>query len=276
MKQRILSITALLLLGMTAAYAGPMGEPKKPLSVLTPFLAGEFMYTWPQVEGGLNVSVPTVGTFGSSVDKTGWGGRVAAGALHAVTEKWTASAEMGWGYYGSFNIKPALKYVNGDRTRTGGATVDITAESAGNALRTYALQYGVDVLAGLYYTRPKYDLFFKAGALVQNLRTHVRLNPTGLFGASTDTNNTTNRFPGTYQLRLNIVNVLPAIRLGGGYHVKENWLITASWMHAFGRKLDASTLGITTSPSTTITNFSGHIYVPTIDTLLFGLEYRFA
>ncbi len=270
MKQKFFSILALLCLGATAAYAGPMGEVKKSLPVLIPYVAGEAMYTWPQVKGGLNVSVPTIGTFNSTVDKIGWGGRMAGGALHPFSEKWAGAFEMGWGYYGSFDIKPSVNITGSTTTN-----VHVVATTAGNALKTYAVQYGFDLLAGAYYMRPKYDLFFKAGALIQNFRTHISVNPTGLFGASVS-GNVVNRFPGTYQLRMNIVNVLPEIRLGGGYHIKKDLLATASWMHAFGRTLDASTLGMTVVPSTTITNFSGHIYTPTIDTLLFGLEYRFA
>src|SRR3990167_11395920 len=108
MKQRILSLTALLILGISSVYAGPMGTPKKTLPILVPYMDGEVMYTWPQVNGGLNITVPDYGTFSSTVDKIGWGGRVAAGALHPVTEKWAAAAEVGWGYYGSFDVQPSV------------------------------------------------------------------------------------------------------------------------------------------------------------------------
>lgn len=274
MKQKLFSILVLLGLSATVAHAGPMGEVKKPLPILVPYVAGEAMYTWPQVKGGLNVSVPSVGTFNSTVDKIGWGGRMAGGAMHPFSEKWAGAFEFGWGYYGSFDIKPSVTLVGSGSNSASAAGLTAVAIAGGNALKTYATQYGFDILAGAYYMRPKYDLFFKAGALIQNTRTHISVNPTGLLGATTEAGSVTNRFPGVYQLRMNLVNVLPEIRLGGGYHIKKDLLATASWMHAFGRTLDPSTLGLTVNPFT-VTNFSGHIYTPTIDTVLFGLEYRF-
>ncbi|MDX2346285.1 MAG: hypothetical protein QNK11_05395 [Legionella sp.] len=270
MKRIIFSLTALLCASFTTAYAGPMGKPKEPLPVLIPFLAGEGMYTWPQGNAGLDVSVPGIGDFNATTNKVGWGGRIAAGALHPLSEKWAGSAEVGWGYYGSFSSVPSVTFASGTSSA---ARARVTASSLGNSLNSYSTLYGFDILAGLYYLRPKYDLFFKAGALVQNFRTKIFINPTGLIGHTLG--QSVNRFPGTYQLNANIVNVLPEIKLGGGYHVKKNWLVTAAWMHAFGRKLDTSKLGMTVNPFT-ITKFSGFIYTPTLNTVLLGLEYRFA
>ncbi len=269
MKKSILFITALSLFAVATANAGPMGEPKKPLPILIPFLAGQGMYTWPQGNAGLDVSVPSVGDFNATTEKLGWGGRIAAGAIHPMSEKWAGSAEVGWGYYGSFESRPSVTL---NSNASASVRARVSATQVGGALRTYSTLYGFDILAGLLYTQPKYDLFFKAGGLVQNFRTRIFVNPTGLIGRSIGT---VNRFPGTYALDANIVNVLPEIKLGGGYHTAKNWLVTASWMHAFGRKLNPSRLGFTVDP-VTITHFSGYIYTPTLNTFLLGLEYRFA
>jgi hypothetical protein len=264
MGNKKVSICILLMSMITAAYAGPMGPVKKTLPAFIPFISGEGMYTWPQVSGGLEVYAAGVGTFSSEASKLGWGGRVAAGALHPFSEKWAASVEAGWGYYGSVDIQPKV---------TLAANSSLTSTTLGNALRSNITQYGFDILIGAYFMKPKYDLFFKAGALIENMRSDIVLNPTGLVGKN---NNLAVRFPGVYRLKTTFANVLPEIKLGGDYHIKKNWLVTAAWMHAFSQKLDSSQLGIVPTGTIQITNFSGYIYSPTLDTLLVGLEYRFA
>ncbi len=263
MRKQTLSACALLLSSMTASYAGTMGEEAPRL--LVPFLAGEGMYTWPDMGKGFELSVQNIGTFGSAKNDNGWGGRVAAGVLHNWSEKWAGSFELGWGYYGETDFTPSV-------TLASGVTV-----TAGNSLRTMINQYGFDVLFGALYMKPKYDLFFKAGALVQNTRIKIHLNPTGLEGAARQNfDQLTARFPGVYGLNRVASNVLPEIKLGGAYHVYQDWNLTLSWMHAFGTKLNTSRMGFQTSPLTALTHFSGYVYSPSLNTVLFGIERRFS
>ncbi len=263
MYKKTLSACALLLSGMTAAYAGTMGEVD-PLPVLIPFVAGEGLYSWPEVDG-FNLEVLRVGTFTSQVDKSGWGGRLAVGAIHPFTETWAGSAEVGWGYYGSINMDPGFQLAPN-------SAAQITA--TGKAFKIDMEQYGFDVLAGVFYMKPKYDLFFKAGALVQNLRLNIKADPTQLAGDN-QAAGLSRRLPGQYKLATTMVNALPELKVGGMYHINKDWLVSLSWMHAFGSELSVDIRAMTVNP-VVLGSTVAQIRVPTIDVFLFGLEYRFA
>ncbi|MDF1646556.1 MAG: hypothetical protein P1U61_06225 [Legionellaceae bacterium] len=260
MTKKAFSACALLVASTTAAYAGTMGDTK-PLPLLIPFFAGEGMYTWPDIDG-FRIGVDNVGTFTSKQDKQGWGGRLAAGAIHPLTETWAGSAEIGWGYYGSVDMNPSIA-LNPNTT--------VTVNT--NAFKVKMDQYGFDILAGLFYTQPQYDLFFKVGALIQNLRVKASLSPDGLGGNGTS--GISARLGGNYTASTILVNALPELKLGGGYHINQNWLATLSWMHAFGSSLNINAPSIKNSPAS-IGSVSAQITSPTLNTILFGLEYRFS
>jgi len=276
MKTKILLAVALSACSAsTLLHAGGMGPVKKPTPFFIPFLAGEGMYTWPQVDG-YNITLANASVGGqvqnllmtSNKVNDGWGGRLAGGFLHPMKgrfEAFSGSLEAGWGYYGSMNLDPVVHLARG-------ATVSVPSVDAGRAMR----QYGVDLLAGLVYDQPKYDLFFKVGALVQNLQTKINANPAGLEAISGNRGGrVATTLTGEYIAHQTMVNVLPMLRLGGGYRVKENWLITASWMHAFG-----STLKVTLPALDFTDNSFGGIKLqlasPSLDAAMLGLEYRFA
>ncbi len=263
MRNKIFPACALLL-GMTSSYAGTMGEAE-PLPVLIPFISGEALYAWPDIDG-FYVNVFTDGahtaSFRSNKDKQGWGGRVAVGALHPFSETWAGSAEMGWGYYGAVNMKPSIRVA---------PSVNVNVNS--NAFRVNIDQYGFDMLAGVFYMQPKYDLFFKAGALMQNLRSKVSANPQRL-GALPDSG-LGRRFPGMYTLSTMVTNTLPEVKLGGHYFVNKNWLATASWMHAFGSTMNINVPSLSTNPAG-VGSASATLKATTLDVVMFGLEYRFA
>lgn len=262
--KKILSCITLIFFSMTSAYAGTMGE-EKPLPVLIPFFDGEVMYTSPQIEGFF-MQVNGVGTFRGNEDRQGWGGRLAVGALHPFTERWAGSAEFGWGYYGGVDVTPQLTLNNSG----------LQVTPTGNALNFKLDQYGVDLLAGVFYTQPRYDLFFKVGALVQNLRFTAKVTPNQLFANNTST--ITQRLNGTYTTAATIANVLPALRLGGGYHLSDNWLFTVSWFHAFGSALALSAPDVTRNTGAGVGSLGSivtQLRAPTIDSVLFGFDYRF-
>lgn len=260
MLEKLLPVLALSTCGATTAYAGGMGD-FQPLPMLIPFVAGEGMYTWPDIEG-FNINVVNVGSFTSSQNQQGWGGRFAAGAIHPLNESFAGSAEVGWGYYGSTDINPQITL----------NTANVTVTPTSNAFKLKLNEYGFDVLAGLLYTQPDYDLFFKVGALIQNLRMKVETTPSQLTGSTTGSLAT--RFSGTYSITETLANVLPEIKLGGAYHISDDWLATLSWMHAFGSTLNMSMQDVATSP-VSVGSASVQIQSPTLDTVLFGLEYRF-
>lgn len=258
----------------TLLHAGGMGAAKKPTPFLIPFLAGEGMYTWPQVDG-YNIDLLNATVQGqtknihitSSNENQGWGGRLAGGFLHPLSGRFASfsgSIEAGWGYYGSMDLNPIAS--TGD-----GTTVAISTTDAGMSMR----QYGVDLLAGLVYDQPQYDVFFKVGALIQNLQLKVNVNPQGLERtAGAVPGRISTALNGGYSMHPTIVNVLPMLRLGGGYRVSKNWLATASWMHAFGSTLKIDMPDMNFS-NRTVGNLAAQIASPSLDAVMFGLEYRF-
>lgn len=252
---------ALSLLGLTPAFAGTMGEVKT-LPVLIPFFSGEGLYAWPDVEG-FHIQVNNVGTFDSIRNNQGWGGRLAVGALHPLTQTVAGSAEVGWGYYGEVDMTPKL-------TLDSGLQVQPTRRSINSAIE----QFGFDVLAGLVYSRPQYDLFFKVGALIQNLRFKASVNPQELAANSTST--IARRLNGTYSFATTLVNALPELKLGGGYYLNEDWLVTVAWMHAFGSSLSISAPNLTAGTAAlSLGDITAQIRSPTLNVVMFGLEYRF-
>ncbi len=263
MYKKTLSACALLLSSVTASYAGTMGEVE-PLPVLTPFISGEGLYSWPQV-GGFDFNVIGIGRFVSSNDENGWGGRIALGAIHPMTEKWAASGEIGWGYYGSVDLLPSFRPFPNSQAQ-------VTA--TGKALDVKMDQYGFDVLAGLLYTQPKYDLFIKLGALIQNLRVTIKTDPTQISGDNSQAGLAV-RLPGQYKLATTLVNALPELKLGGGYHINKDWLVNLSWMHAFGSELSLQTRTMSVNPAVIGTTVA-QLRAPTIDVFMFGVEYRFS
>lgn len=259
-----LLISAMMLLSVSASFAGTMGVIK-PLPVLIPFVDAEASYTSPDVEG-FSAQVNGVGSFVGQQNRQGWGGRIAGGALHPFTERWAGSAELGFGYYGSVKMDPAI-------TITG---TNLSVTPTGDSMNMKFNQYGTDILVGLFYTQPKYDLFFKVGALVQNLRATVTMTPNQMFGDNQSS--LSQRLNGTYTTKVTLANALPALRLGGGYHLNEDWMVMVSWFHAFGSTLEMSMPNLTRSNGGTVGSFGSiltQIAVPTIDSVMFGLDYRF-
>ena len=261
----------------TLLHAGSMGAPKKPTPFLIPFLAGEGMYTWPQVDG-YSVDILNATVQGqtqnihitSSNENQGWGGRLAGGLMHPMSgrfESFSGTVEAGWGYYGSMDLNPIA---TGSATS---ATVAISTTEAGMSMK----QYGVDLLAGLVYDQPKYDVFFKVGALIQNLKLNVHVDPQKLersAGIPIPVSGIGAVINGNYSRSPTVVNILPMLRLGGGYRISKNVLATASWMHAFGSTLKVNMPDID-SLNRTAGNISAKIASPSLDAAMLGLEYRF-
>ena len=113
-------------------------------------------------------------------------------------------------------------------------------------------------------TQPKYDLFFKAGALFQNSRVSAQDIAVNDTGTSVSFNNT-------------IPEVLPEIKLGGAYHVTDKLLATLSWMHAFGGtfNIDAPITESSSVRTLALSNALTSWQSPVLNSVMFGLEYRF-
>jgi hypothetical protein len=257
MRNKILLSSVLLACATSATYAGDMGPVES--YPFKPFILGEAAYSWPQVSG-LSVN-SNLGYIGSTQTVQGWGGRLAAGLMRHVSEKFALSFEGGLMYNDHITIDPVV--------HAQGANISVPGLMMGSFD-----QYGLDLLAGINYVKPKYDIFFKAGALFENMRTQVSVNTNKILY----NNDRQNYFIPTAQqtINTNIGQVMPEIKLGGAYHVNEDWSLTAAWMHAFGGTLSMYSDQMNlTSGSISIGNIALSLNNPTIDSVLFGVQYSF-
>ena len=174
--------------------------------------------------------------------------------MRAATDRFAYSGEVGWGYYG--HTKMSAKYAGSPTPEQIASGLDIGSVNMD--------QWGFDVLVGLLYTQPKYDLFFKAGALFQNSRVSAQDIAVNDTGTSVSFNNT-------------IPEVLPEIKLGGAYHVTDKLLATLSWMHAFGGtfNIDAPITESSSVRTLALSNALTSWQSPVLNSVMFGLEYRF-
>jgi hypothetical protein len=255
-----LGLMALLSPTVFAGTMGPVAEPGFYMFVL-----GEGNYTWNQRNGidfvftgeGPNNTVETVNILSRNHDN-GWGGRLAVGAARQISASpFFFSGEVGYGYFGNTDLSPII-------AGSGQAAAGISQVANDTRLKAYV--DGFDVLVGPIYTQPMYDLFFKAGALVQNSRGSLNSNigfiidPNGNDGGS-----------GLLDVKLSRTQVMPEIKLGGSYHINPAWSLTAAWTHAFG---DSPRLSGSFSQSALNVNLN--LRNPTLDVASLGLQYNFA
>ena len=258
MWNKILLSSVLLASATSMTYAGDMGPVES--YPFKPFILGEAAYSWPQT-GGINVAT----SFGSVISDTtvqGWGGRLATGLMRQISERFALSFEGGLMYNDHIAMSPLVK--------SQGVTVRLPFD----AIRGNFDQYGLDLLAGINFVRPKYDLFFKAGALFENMRTSIDVDTNALMTANIRRDHFVRS---AYQsINANVGQVMPEIKLGGAYHFSESWSLTAAWMHAFGGTLEFTSDELNfSSGNFTIGNTNFSLNNPTIDSVLFGIQYDF-
>lgn len=241
-KISILSLITALSCG-SYVQAGTMG-PIDTTPCLISFLALEGGYTWNEIDG-YNFSFTGVNRLYSHKSDKGGSGRVAGGIIRPINKQFALSSEIGFGYYGRTTL---------DSVNTGLA---IGLPGHLNVRNTLS---GFDALAGVAFTTPNYSVFFKAGALVQNMAMKT----------ITDFTPFTPTLRQSFHQKINHTAALPELKVGGAYNVATNWALTASYLHAFG-----------SSPGTTaafnLNNGSAHfntnVQNPSIDTVLLGIQY---
>lgn len=231
-------IAMLVLTLSSAVNAGTMGPvatgPEHAL-----FVSGEGAYTWSSLD---NVFIN-----GNLLNTSynGWGGRVAAGAVHHTVTPLSYTAEIGWGYYGD---------------------KDYSTPAVGVSKSKDTL-YGVDLLVGADYRINQFDVFAKAGAMIESEQQHQILDtgsitPGGVVTGSSDIKNTH-------------TNILPELKVGAGYNFNEELALTLAYMYAFGN----NTTVLYTS-SATVAGFNQTVAATTapvsLSTLFLGLRYNFA
>lgn len=252
---------AFALLGMSCSYAGTMGPIVTP-SILMGYVSGEGGYTWNKVKGinaSFTGSVVGIGStiFGLSTNQNNQGGtgRLAVGMIHPINDLLFLSGEVGWGYYGEttshFNISgvPNAAAINST----------ISGINLKNTL------WGFDVLAGIVYNKPQYDLFFKAGALMENSQ---------LKFSTGNLSNISSAVTGSAVIKNNQTEALPVIKVGASYHIWENLAVFAAWTHAFGSNEQLNANVNFNTPVAVY--FNANLQNPTLDVVTGGLTYRFA
>lgn len=237
--------------GLFAGNMGPITQSEAPSFI--PFISGEGLYSWPKVQGITIILPPEAPNTGTSTNiNQGWGGRVAAGLMHAITDRFAYSGEVGWGYYGHTEMPITFTSPLTQREINGGIQ-----NTTGNLDR-----WGFDALLGLLYTQPKYDLYAKAGALFQNLRLSlydITLNTEG----------------GTISTNTTVPGVLPEIKLGAAYHITDKLSANVSWMYAFGGDFSVTLPYNDNNSVITVGAIGANLKNPSMNVVMFGLEYRF-
>jgi hypothetical protein len=229
----VLSTAALL--SLSIAHAGDMGS--KPAPVTMPYFGAEASYNW--IQRGES----RVNDISSIASIQHWGGRISAGLLRLHTEKLGFTGEIGGGYYGNESISmPRL-------STTGKSSVD-----------------GYDVLVGALYKLEKFDVFGKIGFMIENYRTTTNeANLSQITQGSFIT--------GSTYVRENRTQVLPEVRAGGIYNLREDLGLTLTYMHAFG-STPSLTGSISASQATGINQtIVAKAQNPSLDSILLGLRY---
>lgn len=244
MELRMMKKTSLLTLitSLTCsafAYAGDMGEDPS-MCCVTTFFSLEAGYTKTNIEG-FNIDLIGVGTLAPVNSKKGYTARLAAGVLDKLYDEWGISGELGWGYYGRTSNNSSL--LSTDFYLANSYTVS-----------------GFDLLVGVSYMQPSFDLFLKAGALVQTLSVSTTLEVASFDGAAFS----------SLATQSNKTGVLPEVKIGGAYNFNDNWSLTAAYAYAFG-----STLKFTGTLDTlgNLTNVAINNQNPTLSTILVGIQY---
>ena len=238
-------VTTLSLMALLASpsFADSMGNPDY-VNPNTAFFSLEAAYTRNSIDGFAFSILGTDSTVLSLKDNQWYSGRIAGGMLNRVNDTFALSGELGWGYYGRTNLNPV-------GTGVFAASPDI--------FRIQNTITGFDVLMGAFYTQPCYNLFLKAGALIENVNTTTNAS---LNLADFTTNN-------SFSWKQSSTEALPEIKVGGSYLFNENWALTVAYFHAFGS--DQKTVG-TVDPITGTTNFSVNVENPSLDSVLVGIQ----
>ena len=244
--KKLLIMTSICALSWQA-QAGAMGDVAS--YGFAPFISGEAAATWNDIHSS------TIFGHAPSISRQYWGGRGAVGLVRQYSPQWSFSGEAGWGYYGNVSSNQA------------GTSTDGRVSSSSNINSDL---YGFDILAGVLYRINQYDLFLKAGAMAENR----------YYNGLVTTTITTSGVSGTNTLNLTNTqtNVYPEIKVGGIYHVNNNWGVSLAYMGVYGNGPLSSKSNGRFPNGTTMTNLdlSASLQNPTLNSVIFGLVYQFA
>ncbi len=243
--KKTLSMIATLV-SSSILHAGAMSSvPTKP--ALVPYVMGEASYT------NIQIATISLNELSVSATKQNWGGRLSAGFVYPVSEKFRFINEIGGGYYGDIKKKVG------------------NANSSKNSIDGY------DVLAGgLYrlrsfdsrYLSGDLDLLAQIGFMLENCRNQL--------SADLGTLNVGNALHGRTNSKNSVTQALPEIKVGGVYQFNSNWGLSVAYLHVFGadRNMSQNTKFNILSGMTIDVN--ANLQNPTLDSVMFGLRYSFA
>ena len=238
--KKIASICAAsVLFSSSFVYAGSMGEDGS--SCFAPFVSLEGGYTANKINGySFSSNVDTI-TYTSVKKKDQYTGRLAVGILSMMDDQFGFTGELGWGYYGRTTLTPPT-----------GLLLTIPASVSSRYTLT-----GFDALLGAAYIQTYYSLFFKAGAVIQNMQENSTSYPNIASIAVAN-------------IKHNSTAVLPAIKLGIGYNIDYNWTITGSYLFAYGASRSTSISYDGTADAYTL---NANNQNPMMNTLMLGIQY---
>lgn len=226
-----------LLATAAISQAGTMGEEEINYKT-TPFIVAEGNFSW------LANKKQVINSVTSVQSNNRWGGRFGAGITREYKDDFSFSGEIGYGYYG--------------RVRS-------TFPNAAN--NGFFAVDGLDILAGVLYKLKKIDAFFKAGALVSNMRIKETLDTTLSYS--------TNVVVDSASRNTNYTQVLPEIKTGAMYNYSKNVAFIVSYMHVFGSTPSTTILNSVNERNvlTILNSYSNiHSQNPYIDSVLFGIQ----
>jgi hypothetical protein len=228
-------ISTAALFSASIAYAGDMGSKLAPLSV--PYVGGEVSASW------IQKNAPHVNGVTANISEQNWGGRLSAGMLRFHTEKLALMGEIGGGYYGS-------------------RSVTIPQLSASSKLEVD----GYDVLVGALYKLKHVDVFGQVGFMIENARMSLTKQDLNKLAQG-------DFIHGSSSVRFNTTQVLPEVRAGGVYNVRDDLGVTLAYMHAFGSTPDFSGVKTATRADGINTVVSAKLQNPSLNAVLLGLHY---
>lgn len=236
MKNVFLNST-LLIISTSIAQAGDMGEISN-INVTTPFVVGEANASFIAYQN------ESFNNINSTQLNNVWGGRFGAGLTRKYRGKFSLTSELGYGYYG----RVRTSFIN----------------SVNN--NYYAID-GLDALVGCLYTLKELDIFFKAGAMIENKRVKGSLNLSQAYQGDI--------ISGTQNYNYNFTQVLPALKTGGIYNFNANFGLTLSYMHVFGSSTSFyANKSSGSSPLSIVSTSNIHTQNPSFDSILFGIQYN--
>ena len=235
MKVKKSIINSMLAMGVSLCHAGSVGPAFTAMSSL-PFISIEGSYAW---TNKLNLELNTIN---SNITQKPWGGRLSAGIIRPVTERFSVSGEFGGGYYGSKHLTIVSQGVDANRT------ID-----------------GYDLLLGVHYSIKQFGIFGGAGAMMQNRRIRVSRDYSKEYPGGFISGEVTEKY--------NQTEALPEIRVGGLYHLCDNWAISLAYMHVFGSNME-SNLKESATPSGISYNGTINTQNQTLNLVMLGLRYN--